>query len=92
MNRKFKKKPVVIEAFQYGTDEFPEWFKEACRDDVVTMFSQYGGEVKYCEIETLEGTHRCNHGDWVAKGVDGELYPIKHSIFIKTYEEVGREG
>jgi hypothetical protein len=29
-----------------------------------------------------------NAGDWIIKGVDGEFYPCKDSIFIKTYQEV----
>jgi len=39
-------------------------------------------------IETLEGTLKLNHGDWLAVGIEGEMYPIKNDIFIKTYEPV----
>lgn len=41
---------------------------------------------KHLKIETLEGTHRANVGDWIIVGVNGELYPCKHDIFKKTYE------
>ena len=38
-------------------------------------------------IETLEGAHRANMGDYIIKGVKGELYPCKPDIFARTYEE-----
>ena len=40
------------------------------------------------EIETLEGTMRADIGDWIIKGINGELYPCKPDIFKKTYEKV----
>jgi hypothetical protein len=36
-------------------------------------------------IETLEGTMKANKGDWIIKGVNGEIYPCKPDIFEKTY-------
>ncbi len=43
-----------------------------------------------CElfIKTLEGVHHVSVGDYVIKGVNGELYPCKPDIFEKTYESV----
>ena len=39
-------------------------------------------------VETLEGTMIGRPGDYLAEGVDGELYVIKNEIFLKTYEKV----
>lgn len=39
-------------------------------------------------VETLEGTHTGNAGDYLIEGIEGELYPCKKEIFLKTYEEV----
>lgn len=39
-------------------------------------------------IETLEGVHRADPGDWIITGVKGEQYPCKPDIFDKTYEKV----
>ena len=39
-------------------------------------------------IHTLEGNMKCNKGDYIIKGVDGEFYPCKQEIFEKTYELV----
>ena len=43
-------------------------------------------------IRTLEGNHHISHGDYVIKGVKGELYPCKPDIFEMTYEPVGQES
>jgi len=39
-------------------------------------------------ISTLEGTHEAKRGDWIIKGIKGELYPCKPDIFEATYEAV----
>jgi hypothetical protein len=77
----FRKKPVVIEAERYeGTNESFE--------KILSM----GGarEIRNCHdglyIETLEGTMRANIGDWIIRGVKGELYPCKPDIFVATYD------
>ena len=31
-------------------------------------------------------------GDYVVKGIDGSIYPVKEETFKKTYEEVTSEG
>lgn len=40
------------------------------------------------EIETLEGVMKAQKGDYIIKGVKGELYPCKPDIFKMTYEEL----
>ena len=40
------------------------------------------------EIETLEGTMKANKGDWIIKGVKGEIYPCKPDVFEMTYKKV----
>lgn len=37
-------------------------------------------------IRTLEGDVRVSIGDWIIQGVEGEFYPCKDSIFVKTYD------
>ena len=92
---KFRKKPVVIEAWQYGKVydlDRPLWIKQAQVKGTVTFFSQYGGTSQWMEIATLEGTMRAEIGDWIIQGVNGEIYPCKPDIFDKTYELVEGEG
>jgi hypothetical protein len=39
-------------------------------------------------IPTLEGLMVGIEGDWIIRGVKGELYPCKPDIFAATYEPV----
>lgn len=79
---KFRKKPVVIDAWQIKLN-----------DPNVPNWADFGGRVQWrdaagtmLEIVTLEGVMIGNAGDWLIKGVNGELYPCKPDIFEKTYE------
>ena len=42
----------------------------------------------YLSIKTLEGTMRADQGDWIIRGVKGEIYPCKPEIFVATYDPV----
>lgn len=76
---KFRKKPVVIEAFRLYVDEVPGWWREVKGIEIEVATG--------CAlIPTLEGVHRAQPGDWIIQGVKGELYPCKPDIFEMTYE------
>lgn len=85
---KYRKKPVVIEAFQWtgapDQTEDPEWIIAAIRNGTVSFVKEPFGML----IDTLEGTHRANPGDYIIQGIQGELYPCKPDIFKATYEPV----
>ena len=88
---KFIKKRVVIEAVHWNgikVSETPEWILEALNSGVLVRF---GDKV---QVRTLEGVMTASPGDYIIKGVDGELYPCKPDIFEKTYEKVeeGKES
>lgn len=92
---KYRKKPVVIEAFKLGIDGWPEWFSDAVTSNkVIThalipeMNDPFESNLSHAEIETLEGVHRADLGDFIIKGVKGEFYPCKPDIFAMTYEAV----
>lgn len=81
---KFRKKPVVIDAFQFLNESgYPSWFSWMITKG--TVYYQ-GGDNPYFTIETLEGKMKANLGDWIIQGVNGEVYPCKPDIFEKTYE------
>lgn len=94
---KYRKKPVVIEAFQYdgdlifqdGIPYVPEWAMEAYNDGTMYFAALSVGEPP-CElfIQTLEGSMHASVGDYIIKGVSGEIYPCKPDIFEKTYDKV----
>ena len=78
---KFKKKPVVIDAERYDGTAMSV---ERVMDMGGTRGINNSPEGLY--IVTLEGTMRADKGDWIIKGVKGELYPCKPDIFEATYE------
>lgn len=84
----YRKKPVVIEAFRWTGDldqtEDPEWIIDAIRSGDV-FFDTNTGTMK---IKTLEGTMSVLPGEWIIKGIKGEIYPCKPDIFLATYELV----
>lgn len=80
---KYRKKPVVIEAVRWTGKNFDEVAELG--DDV---FVSYGTENAHLEIKTLEGRMTASLGDWVIRGIKGEVYPCKDDIFRATYEEV----
>lgn len=86
---KFRKRPVIIEAFQFEpptpVEVMPTWLSEALASGKVYY---QGGDRPYLTIETLEGNHRADVGDWIIQGIKGELYPCKPDIFEATYEAV----
>jgi hypothetical protein len=87
----YRKRPVVIEAFCFDGGEMPDWFLDARSADKVRTFSEGTGNpfndpVTHATIKTLEGEMRAERGDWIIRGVKGELYPCKPDIFAATYE------
>lgn len=88
---KYIKKPVVVEAFQYNgymIDNYgrycvPKWALDALVDRI--LYTKENG--KELHINTLEGDMRVSIGDFIIKGVNGEIYPCKPDIFKKTYDE-----
>jgi len=91
---KYRKLPVEIDAFKWtGTpdqEEDPEWCIEKIHDGTVT-FPNCGTKDCTLQIKTLEGVMTASQGDYIIKGVNGELYPCKPDIFEKTYEKVTEE-
>lgn len=86
MPREYIKKPVVVEAIEWdGSDQ------EATK--IVKWIKDYGGICNWFEnpnqivISTLEGNMIANPNDFIIRGVVGEFYPCKPSIFHKTYQD-----
>jgi hypothetical protein len=80
---RFRKKPVVVDAWQM-TDQAatPDWISAAIKAGQIFVSDT---EVL---IPTLEGEMRVSDGDWIICGVAGEFYPCKPDIFAATYEAV----
>lgn len=83
MVRQYRKKPIVIEAIQY--DGF---HTGKIRDFCGSKVQEPLGKI-FLEIITLEGVMKADPGDYIIRGVNGEYYPCKPDIFVKTYDLVG---
>lgn len=55
------------------------------RDFMVKEFTVDGVRLFGLTILTLEGEMDAVPGSWICKGAEGEFWPIKESIFAKTY-------
>lgn len=80
--KKYRKKPIVIEAIQFNEDNISEATRFCS-----TLFMRTTEPLTYF-IPTLEGDHQVKEGDFIIKGIAGEFYPCKPDIFLRTYEEV----
>jgi len=74
--RKARKKPVIV--------EFREVEPKECFVNIETRQCLFGEK-----IETEEGTlYAICERDFIIRGIEGEIYPIKKEIFYKTYEVI----
>lgn len=104
---RYRKKPVVVDAFQltretrYDNRDWPEWLQRAWhgrRNEPGTLQTIGPATMALrpaaCDLEivTLEGNHRVSWDDWIIRGVQGELYPCKPSVFAATYEPATGEA
>ena len=98
MIRKFKKKPVIIDAIQYNQlnrDEIQSFVGKTLHQELESETAYLAGEGQpqfSLLIETKEGDMKVMNGDWVIKEPfptgDRDFYPCKPSIFKDTYEEI----
>ena len=83
----YRKKPVVIEAERVPLtrdgDDLIRWGHLA---GWLGATDEWAVSTEGIEIHTLEGTMLAKPGDWIIRGVKGELYPCKPDIFAATYE------
>ena len=91
MSFRFRKRPVEIEAFQMtpdrreSSDGWPGWLLTAWAtpcEQPGSFFALSGAML----LTTLEGVMAVSPGDWIIRGVKGELYPCRADIFELTYE------
>ena len=80
---KYTKKPVIIEAikFEYDNELINEIRKKFKGIELDYIWESW-------MVKTIEWWIRIKDWDYIVKGVDGEFYPCKESIFKKTYQKV----
>jgi hypothetical protein len=84
--KQYRKKPIIIEAVQYDdsmrvTGDLP---------DGVYIVPTHEGDMPV--IHTLEGDMIVRRGDYIIRGIKGELYPCKPDIFEASYDAVDSEN
>jgi hypothetical protein len=74
------------EPFAVAGAELPAWLGRALKDG--TLYVQPGGGITPAvwAIRTTEGIMTAGPGDWIIRGIKGELYPCKPDVFAQTYE------
>lgn len=82
---KYRKKPIVIDAVL--------WEGSVKAEQAIRKLAEGAGSVFFYQnqtigIDTLEGTMLASLGDWIIRGIKGEIYPCKPDIFEATYEDV----
>lgn len=90
---KYRKKPIEIEALQWNglnLSEIKKWGGIKLHVDIDDAAWQLNicPPIIFMTVETEEGVMRVNVGDYLVKGIVGELYPVKEDIFLKTYEKI----
>lgn len=82
---KFRKKSVVIDAFQWQpgvpASDSPSWYREACTAQMIWGVLSGG-----CLIRSPDGTQFAKPGDWILRDSKGNLHRCKPDIFAATYE------
>lgn len=81
---RYRKKPVEVDAIRFIGSNIDEI--DAFVGSPVPR--RFVDDVPYPVIVTLEGEMFASVGDWIIRGVEGEYYPCKPSIFEATYEAV----
>lgn len=84
---KYRKKPIEVEAMRFFSDSKLETYQWALTINE-NIELEFIGSKSVVIIPTLKGEMICKDGDYIIKGVQGELYPCKPDIFEQTYEKV----
>lgn len=84
MTNRYRKRPIEIDAIRWTGENIKDVadFTDGHRDVV------HDGDSHSLLVSTPEGRMRCMAGDWLIRGVEGEYYPCRDSIFQATYEDV----
>ena len=97
---KYRKKSVVIEAFQMTTErlmdrsDWPEWLINAWNKEPSEGAVWINPDDPFGRLVcgALGGVVEIDWGDWIIKGVEGEIYSCKPDIFAKTYKKSNALG
>ena len=85
--QKFVKKPVIIDAINFdGSFEILNDLKKMWGMEY-RVVKNPNGIIELITIVTDSGDAQVNIGDWIIRGVKGEIYPCNAEVFELTYDE-----
>jgi hypothetical protein len=79
---KYQRKPVIVDAFRWGTDPEPSWWKEVSDG----FERQFGAGTVFVPI--AGGTLQCLPGNWIIREPEGSLTVTDHETFEASYGKV----
>lgn len=83
----WRKKPVEVEVCLWDQTLTAYGIIYTWAEDAGRLLDPHGGhDDGTLHIETLEGEMVAQPGDYIIKGIKGEIYPCKPDIFLATYE------
>ena len=85
---KYRKKPGVIEAVQLKDESIIEIINWTTDYINIEIDTDENDNIIGIIIPTLEGAMKASMNDYIIKGIQGEFYPCKPSVFEQTYELV----
>lgn len=88
--RKFRTKPIIVEAIQYRPD-IPNCFAVAA---FLAMDWRHKCDVAHPKesfpVPTLEGLREAHPDDWIIRNITGGFHVCEPDIFAATYRRQGR--
>jgi len=95
---KIRKKPMTLDAWRIDTAELQyhgnvlDWVHDEYQANNGRLAVVSDGQKMVLRIRTLEGIMTAEDGDVLVKGIAGELYSIRRSIFDQTYDVIDAEN
>lgn len=91
MIRRYTKRPIPIQAVQWDGTNTAELLKFSRDIRFVYHENDTNKVATQLYVHTLEGDLYAQLGDYIIKGIKGEVYPCAREIFEETYEEVAND-
>jgi len=82
---RYQKKPLVIEAVQWNGSNLETLAIVMAWTGLNPMSMDAGGGLS---IPTLEGVMTAGSGDYIIRGIKGEVYPCRADIFEASYDQL----
>lgn len=82
----FRKLPVEIQALRWDPSREPSDYPNWLWESIPSRQCIIDPETSEVIIQTGHGEVRAAPGDWIIQGVQGEIYPCTHEVFVQTYE------